>query len=156
MERITISLEPALAEAFDALISARGYRSRSEAVRDLLRREIETARAQDSGHEHCIASLSYLYNHHQRDLSERLTALQHDHHDLTVSTLHTHLDHDHCLETVILKGQTQQVRRFADAMIAESGVKHGCLNLIGIEPDHQPHTHPHTHGAPHTHYRPRN
>ncbi len=156
MERITISLEPALAEAFDTLISARGYRSRSEAVRDLLRREIETARAEEPDHQHCIASLSYLYNHHQRDLGERLTSLQHDHHDLTVATMHTHLDHEHCLETVVLRGLTPQIRRFAEAMMAESGVKHGSLNLIGIEADKHSHTHAHPHGLPHTHYRPRN
>lgn len=155
MERITISLEPELAEAFDALITERGYRSRSEAVRDLLRHEIETARLRKPSHEQCVAALSYLFNHHQRDLGDRLTELHHDHHDLTVSTLHAHLDHDHCIECAILRGPTDSVRRFADALITQSGVHHGSLNLIGVERSADTHTHSHPHAEPHIHYRPR-
>ena len=82
----------------------------------------------------CVATLSYVYNHHERELAERLMSLQHEHHDLTVSAMHAHLDHDHCIETVILRGPAQAVRRFADGVIAERGVRHGALNLIVAEP----------------------
>ena len=113
MERFTISLDDALAAQFDSLIAARGYGNRSEAIRDLIRGAIETDRQRESLDGQCIANLSYVYNHHERVLAERLTSLQHDHHDLTVSSMHCHLDHEHCIESVILKGPTADVRRFA-------------------------------------------
>lgn len=160
MERFTISLEDDLAHAFDALIAERGYASRSEAVRDMLRRELEGARQRRGDEGECIASLSYVFNHHERDLAERLTAIQHDHHDLTVSTLHAHLDHDNCIECAILRGPAAAVRRFADAIVTQSGVRHGQLNLVGVDvarshaQDHA-HPHPHSHEHGHIHYRPR-
>lgn len=135
MERITISLDAELAAEFDRLIAERGYRNRSEAVRDLLRAHLEQARRQRGEAGHCVASLSYVYNHHERDLAERMTALQHGQHDLTVATLHAHLDHENCLESVILRGPSAAVRGFADALIAERGVRHGQLNLIDVELD---------------------
>jgi CopG family nickel-responsive transcriptional regulator len=135
MERITISLDAELAAEFDKLIAERGYQNRSEAVRDLLRAHLEQARQSRGGASHCVANLSYVYNHHERDLAERLTALQHGQHDLTVATLHAHLDHENCLESVVLRGPTAAVRSFADALIAERGVRHGQLNLIDVEVD---------------------
>jgi len=140
MERFTISLEEKLAEEFDAWIADRGYSNRSEAVRDLLRAELGRTLIANEKSLHCIASLSYVFNHHERDLTERLADLQHDHHDLTVSAMHAHLDHDHCLETVILKGPTEAVQKLADAICAERGVHHGKLNLISVEL-HAPHSH---------------
>jgi len=134
MERITMSIDDALAKQFDTLIAKRGYASRSEAMRDLLRREVESDRIRYETHAYCVASLSYVYNHHQRDLAERLTAAQHEHHDLVVSTMHIHLDHEHCLETVVLKGSTAAVRRFADQTKAERGVRHTAINLITVQP----------------------
>ena len=132
-ERFTISLDPELALEFDRLIRSRGYANRSEAIRDMLRRELESTRLEREEAPHCVASLSYVYNHHERQLAERLTEHQHHAHDLVVSTMHVHLDHDHCLEAVILRGPTAEVRRFADAMSAERGVRHGLLNMIPVE-----------------------
>jgi len=152
MERFTISLDDSLARQFDELIAARGYVNRSEAVRDLIRGAIESDRQRGEPSGQCVASLSYVYNHHERELSERLTALQHDHHDLTVAAMHTHLDHDNCLENVVLKGLTADVRQFADALIAERGVRHGKLNLIALETEFH-HAHD-AHGSDHVHYRP--
>jgi len=152
MERFTISLDESLASQFDQLIAARGYSNRSEAVRDLIRGAIESDRQRDPPAGHCVANLSYVYNHHERELAERLTSLQHDHHDLTVAAMHTHLDHENCLETVILKGPSADVRHFADILIAESGVRHGKLNVIALETEHQ-HAHD-EHSAAHVHYRP--
>ncbi len=157
---MTISLDEELAKAFDALIAERGYRNRSEAIRDLLRAELERARGQDDG-EFCIAALSYVYNHHERELAERLTGIQHRRHDLTVSTLHAHLDHDNCLECAVLRGPSGDVRRFAESLVAERGVRHGSLNLISVEVARGGHGHG---SAPayrlggaghHVHYRPR-
>jgi CopG family nickel-responsive transcriptional regulator len=152
VERFTISLDEALAQQFDELIATRGYSNRSEAVRDLIRGAIEGDRQRDVPTGHCVANLSYVFNHHQRDLAERLTGLQHEHHDLTVAALHSHLDHENCLESVILKGPTAQVRQFADALMAESGVRHGQLNIVALEAEHH-HAHD-ADGAQHVHYRP--
>ena len=135
MERITMSIDEGLAKEFDALIARRGYTSRSEAMRDLLRRELELSRAATDGDSFCVANLSYVYNHHQRDLTERLTEAQHAHHDLVVATTHVHLDHDNCLETVILKGRTSVVRAFAQRIEAERGVRHGQLNVVTVDTD---------------------
>jgi CopG family nickel-responsive transcriptional regulator len=148
MERITISIDSALALEFDRLIAERGYKNRSEAVRDLVRSHLESARTASGPAGHCVANLSYVYNHHERDLAERLTALQHEQHDLTVATLHAHLDHDNCLESVILRGATASVRAFSDAMMAERGVRHGLLNLVAVELDG---AHTHAHELPHLH-----
>jgi CopG family nickel-responsive transcriptional regulator len=158
MERFTISIDEDLAQAFDALIAARGYKNRSEAIRDLLRDHLEAASHSDEKSGHCVANLSYVYNHHERDLAERLTLLQHGHHDLTVATMHAHLDHDNCLESVILKGATPAVRAFADALIAERGVRHGKLNIVSVEVDRSAHSHGYTprgKASAHVHLKPK-
>ena len=159
MERITISLDAELAAEFDRLIGERGYKNRSEAMRDLLRSHLEAARRQRGEASHCVANLSYVYNHHERDLAERLTELQHGHHDLTVATLHAHLDHDNCLESVVLKGPVASVRGFADALVAERGVRHGSLNIVSVEVDQGHHGHgyaPRGKAIAHLHLKPRN
>ena len=160
VERFTISLDEDLARAFDALIAARGYSNRSEAVRDILRAQLEQNRLAREEAPHCIANLSYVYNHHERELAERVTHDQHEHHDLCVATLHAHLDHDNCMESVILRGPTAQVRAFAEALIAKPGVRQGALNLVTADFRNQPHSHgdgehSHAHPHPHGHYRPR-
>jgi CopG family nickel-responsive transcriptional regulator len=152
MERFTISLDSALALEFDALIKARGYSNRSEAVRDMLRHQLEWFRRERGEARNCVANLSYVYNHHERELAERLTQLQHDHHNLSVSTMHAHLDHQHCIESLILRGPTVEVRNFADALIAERGVRHGQLNMVSVEIESDRHAHPHgAHEPGHTH-----
>lgn len=150
MDRFTISLDEKLASAFDELIKERGYATRSEAVRDILRGHLQKSAEKRDVRGVCVASLSYVYNHHERELAERLASLQHAHHDLTISTMHAHLDHDQCIETVILKGPVKRVREFAEEIIAERGVRHGALNLVNVELS-APHTHD---GNTHRHLRP--
>jgi CopG family nickel-responsive transcriptional regulator len=145
MERFTISLDEKLASEFDRLIRERGYLNRSEAVRDMLRGKLDSMRLLEKQAPFCVASLSYVYNHHERDLAERLTGLQHEHHDLVMASTHVHLDHDNCLETVMLRGKTEVVRRFADALIAERGVRHGQINLVPVDVETG---HGHTHSHP--------
>jgi len=145
MKRLTMSLDDQLADAFESLVHARGYENRSEAFRDLLRQDLGNERLRDRPDAPCVATLSYVYNHHQRQLASRLTDLQHHHHELTVSTTHAHLDHDHCIETVILQGRTSAVRAFADSVIAQPGVSHGNLHLIPMAVRH---AHGHAHLEP--------
>lgn len=154
MERITMSIDEELARAFDELIAARGYTSRSEAMRDILRREVGIGRERDGARTQCVASFSYVYNHHVRELAERLTAAQHSHHGLVVATTHVHLDHEHCLENMFLKGPTAEVRAFADRIRAERGVSYGQINLITVAAnDSHPLATPHQHHG-HMHLTP--
>jgi len=143
MQRFTISLEDRLATEFDELIRRKGYGNRSEALRDMLRGTIEKSRVARGEALHAVGCLSYVYNHHERDLAERLTALAHEHHDLVVSATHVHLDHETCIETVILRGRTADVHAFADAVSAERGVRHGGLNLVPVDVGAAPHRHVH-------------
>lgn len=147
MKRLTMSLDDDLADAFEALVRSRGYENRSEAFRDLLRQDLGNARLRERPDAPCVATLSYVYNHHQRQLAMRLTDLQHHHHELTVATTHAHLDHDHCIETVILRGRTDQVRDFAQSVIAQPGVSHGQLHLVPMAAHH---AHGHEHLEPAT------
>ena len=145
MQRITITVDDDLMDDVDRLIERRGYQNRSEAFRDLLRQDLGNSRLRERPDGPCVATLSYVYNHHQRQLARRLTDLQHDHHELTVSTTHAHLDHDHCIETVILRGRTEQVRAFAQSVIAQPGVSHGQLHLVPMAARH---AHGHEHLEP--------
>lgn len=148
MQRLTISIDDDLAADFDGHVARQGYQNRSEAIRDLIRARLDAERQQADPGAHCVASLSFVYDHHQRALAERLAEHQHDRHDLTVAAMHVHLDHHHCLETVVLQGETAAVRAFASALTAEPGVRHGQLNLVTME-DVEPHDHPgHRHRKP--------
>ena len=152
MHRFTISLDDGLAEQFDAWITQRGYENRSEAVRDLLRAELQKTRLRADEAPHCVACLSYVYEHQARDLAERLAKIQHARHDLVVSTMQVQLDHTHRLETTVLRGSTALVAAFADAVCAERGVHHGKLNLVSVM-SHQPHQHGPEQAA-HLHLKP--
>ncbi|MDD5295465.1 MAG: nickel-responsive transcriptional regulator NikR [Rhodocyclaceae bacterium] len=158
MERLTISLDADLARDFDRVIAEKGYGNRSEALRDLIRAFLERSRQADESSPDCVANLSYVFNHHQRDLAERLTALGHRHHDLALATLHTHLDHEHCLESAMLRGPTAAVRAYAESLMAETGVRHGMLNLIAVEAREDRHSHgyvPRGLGHGHLHLKPK-
>lgn len=138
MQRFTISLDVALAAQFDDLIAGSGYVNRSEAVRDLIRSQIGSAHQAQEARQTapetlwCVATISYVYSHHDRTVTERVLALQHDYHDLVVTSLHTHLDHDHCLENVVLRGMTTEVRRFAQLLVALRGVRHGNIHVVPL------------------------
>jgi CopG family nickel-responsive transcriptional regulator len=92
-------LDDPLADQFDQWARDHGYDNRSEAFRDLLRGRIEHERTESPGSGYCLATVSYIYNHHERQLASRLAAVQHAHHGLSLATQHVHLDHDNCLET---------------------------------------------------------
>ncbi|MCR5815034.1 MAG: nickel-responsive transcriptional regulator NikR [Desulfovibrio sp.] len=125
LTRFGVSLDEDLLEPFDALCQHRNYANRSEAIRDLIRKEL----VQDHWHaEDCAAgTLSLVYNHHKNDLTRRLMAIQHDDFDCIITSLHVHLDHDNCLEVLILKGEPARVRALADKLISCKGVKHGVF-----------------------------
>ncbi|MDW6004850.1 nickel-responsive transcriptional regulator NikR [Vibrio mangrovi] len=139
MQRITITIDDDLIEHLDQMIEQRGYTSRSEGLRDLVRDSLLRDQQEDDN-QPCLGVLSYLYEHNTRELARRLTATHHEHHDLSVSTLHMHVNHDDCLEVNILKGPRQKLQHFADSVISQRGVNHGSLRVIPV-PDEEKHTH---------------
>jgi len=152
MERFTISLEDKLASLFDDFIKQQGYSNRSEAMRDLIRDRLEHERLKQDSNGHCVATLSYVYNHHESELAGRITSAHHAHHELTMSSMHIHLDHDNCLEIAILRGSTQSVEQFAKSVIAVRGVRHGNLHMVPVEHTETAHT---PTGQTHIHSHPR-
>lgn len=129
MARITrfgVSLEESLLERFDPLIERLGYKSRSEAIRDLIRDRL-VAEEWAVGDMKTIGVLSLVYNHDVRELSEALNRIQHRHLDMVVSSTHIHIDHHNCLEVVILRGESREIKRVADELLSCRGVKHGKL-----------------------------
>jgi CopG family nickel-responsive transcriptional regulator len=128
LSRIGVAIDAALLKQFDQLIARRGYTNRSEAFRDLIRDQLieKTAELPDSI---VVGTVTLVYDHHVRLLSERLTEMQHQAFHNVLSTLHVHLDHDHCLEVTVLKGKASVVRKMADALISTKGVKHGRLTI---------------------------
>lgn len=126
LTRFGISMDAQLLARFDALIEGKGYVNRSEAIRDLIRNAlVEDQWGRED--EETVGTVTVVYDHHVRDLADKLTEHQHAHHDNIVSALHVHLDHDNCLEVVVVKGTVKEVKRLAAELIGTKGVKHGKL-----------------------------
>ena len=153
--RFGVAMEASLLEELDALVEERGA-SRSEVLRDLVRAEVTRARV--SAGATAVASLTLVYDHHVRDLTERLTEFQHALGEKVNSALHVHLDHDHCLEVIVMRGPSDELKRAGGKLLATRGVKHGGMELIAITPPERPrghaarrdhaHAHDHEHPAP--------
>ena len=126
LTRFGISIDDRLLRRFDALIADKGYVNRSEAIRDLIRNAlVEDEWARDDAE--TVGTVTLVYDHHTRDLADKLTEQQHSHHDAIVSALHVHLDAHNCLEVVVVRGRAREVKRLADELIGTKGVKHGKL-----------------------------
>ena len=123
--RFGVSLSRRLLKAFDRHIAARKYTSRSEALRDLIRDNLVGEEWNED--KETVGTVTFVYDHHVRDLTNKLTNIQHDFQGLILSGLHVHLDHDHCLEVLVVKGRGSEITRAADALISVKGVKHGKL-----------------------------
>ncbi|MBN1653886.1 MAG: nickel-responsive transcriptional regulator NikR [Deltaproteobacteria bacterium] len=129
MERVTrfsVSIETDLLNRFKSLTKKRGYQNRSEALRDVMREAL--VREEWAKDDEIIGTITIVYDHHKRDLTERLTAVQHDHHEIVLATTHIHLDHDNCMEMIAVKGRASTVQKVADALVGSRGVKHGKLS----------------------------
>ncbi len=122
--RFGVSMETELLTRFDRLIKRKGYETRSEAIRDMARNALAEDMLADDGAE-AAATISLVYNHHVRDLTARLTDIQHHALDLIASTLHIHLDEHNCLEVLVARGPYGRVRELADQLISVKGVRHG-------------------------------
>jgi len=154
MQRITISLEDGLAQSLDDMVARRGYGSRSEAMRDLVRDSLERWRSELSDERPCVASLTYIYDRRVGSLTRRLAEMQHAAHDLVVSTLSVRLDHFSTLETITLRAEAGVIQHFANRIRSERGVRLASLNVVEVEPgdthesEHDHHHHGNRHLTP--------
>jgi len=126
--RFGISLDEKLLGSFDQLIEQKSYMNRSEAIRDLIRASLVEERLGSEDQE-AVGTVTLVYNHHVRDLSDKLTEHQHSHHDQIISSLHVHLDAHNCLEVLIIRGAVRDIKQIADELIGVKGVKHGKLTV---------------------------
>ncbi len=124
--RFGISLESPLLKRFDRLINKKGYASRSEAIRDLIRDSLVTEEWKSDNTE-TVGTITLVYSHDTRELSDNLNDIQHHYHQLVISTTHIHLDGHNCLEVIIVKGKSEDIKAVADRLIGIKGVKHGKL-----------------------------
>ncbi len=126
LKRFGVSIPAELVDAFDRLIESKGYRTRSEAVRDLMRDAlVENEWEPDSGE--VVGTVTIVYDHEVRELARMLTHIQHHYLHSIVCTTHVHLDEHHCMEVLVVRGSAQEVRTIADKLISTRGVKHGKL-----------------------------
>jgi CopG family nickel-responsive transcriptional regulator len=125
--RFGVSLDQKLLKTFDQHIQRRRYTNRSEALRDLIRDNL--VGQEWDGDKETVGTITFVYDHHVRDLMSKLTDIQHDYHAKILSGLHVHLDHDHCLEVLVVKGKGSEIRQVADALVSVKGVKHGKLTM---------------------------
>jgi CopG family nickel-responsive transcriptional regulator len=125
--RFGVSLDENLLAQFDRVIGRKGYTNRSEAIRDLIRESL--VREQwELGSDEVVGTLTLVYNHDVRELSDKLTDLQHAHYKAIVSAMHVHLDPHHCLEVLVLRGKAKELKSIADRLIGTRGVKHGTFS----------------------------
>jgi CopG family nickel-responsive transcriptional regulator len=125
--RFGVSLEKPLLERFDALIRERQYTNRSEALRDLIRRElVERSWREGSA---VAGAITLIYDHHKRDVLSKVTDIQHRFQQAIISTQHIHLDHHNCLEIIAARGRAAEVQRLADTLKSVKGVRHGTLSM---------------------------
>ncbi|MBN1290538.1 MAG: nickel-responsive transcriptional regulator NikR [Candidatus Latescibacteria bacterium] len=133
IQRFGVSIGAGLLDKFDVLITGKGYTNRSEAIRDLIRNKLVEAEWESStDRQASIGTITIVYDHHTREIGDRLTDLAHDHHDLVISSMHVHLTHKSCLEVMLVKGCGKEIRAFSDRVLSIRGVKHGKLVITGL------------------------
>ena len=133
IERIGVSLDKELLSMFDELIAKQGYQSRSEAIRDLVRRQLSEVRLGDPKAK-AVAAVFLVYDHHSTKLTDRLIGLQHAHSlDSSlqvISSMHVHLDEHDCLEVIVLRGRVGEINKVSESILSMKGVKLGRLNVV--------------------------
>lgn len=131
--RFGVSLDLELLVKFDRLIKTKSYTNRSEALRDLIRQELVKKEWLDA--DEVAGAITIIYDHHSKELLEKVTDIQHDFQSLIISTQHVHLDHHNCLEIIAVRGNPKTVQVLADKLRAIKGVKHGTLNMSSTGKD---------------------
>jgi CopG family nickel-responsive transcriptional regulator len=126
--RFGVSIPDDLLDKFDVLIAEKGYTNRSEAIRDLIRDRLVEDEWSASEHD-VVGTVTVVYNHEQSDLAQKLTQIQHRKHELVISSLHVHLDQHNCLEVLVIRGRSDDVKKVGQLLISTRGVKHGKITM---------------------------
>jgi CopG family nickel-responsive transcriptional regulator len=129
LARTALAIDAELLEKFDQWMARHGYTNRSEAVRDLIRSALTEAEWANPTAK-VVAVLSVVFDHAARDLAQEVTEIQHKDHHAILCSQHVHLDHHNCLEVILMRGTSRQLRRVADSIVATRGVKAGKLTLL--------------------------
>ena len=127
--RFGVSLEEGLLKRFDDLIHRRKYTNRSEALRDMIRQELLKQEWEEGGE--VAGAITFIYDHHTRELLSKITDIQHDSQEVIISTSHIHLNHNYCLEIVAVRGVVKKVLKLSDSLRAIKGVRHCALSMTG-------------------------
>ncbi len=125
--RFGISLDKDLLDKFDRLIREKNYTNRSEAFRDLIREDL--VKAEWKKNKEIVGAITLIYDHHKRELVNKLMDIQHDFGGIIISSQHIHLDHNNCLEIIAVKGSSKEAQKLSDNLKSVKGVKHGTLSL---------------------------
>ena len=128
--RFSISVEPELLEKFNKILKEKGYGSRSEAIRDLIREKIVEEKWEKGGE--VVGSLTLVYDHDVRGVADKLTDLQHTHPTNVVSSMHVHLSGRSCMEILVIRGKAADIRKISEELLSSRGVKHGKLVVTSI------------------------
>ena len=133
--RFGVSIEPILLKKFDKMINKKGYTNRSEAIRDIIREKLidDINNNLNNLKVKSIATLTILYDHHIGSLTDKLLDLQHKHTGEILVTSHVHIDHNNCLEVIVLKGLTLQIKELANNIKSLKGIKHGELVITNAD-----------------------
>jgi CopG family nickel-responsive transcriptional regulator len=124
--RFGVSIEPELIKKFDKKIKEEGYTNRSEAIRDLIRKDLIIKKIKNPNMS-AIGTLTMIYDHHEGNLTDKLLDIQHHHHQEILSTTHIHIDSNNCLEVLVLKGKVSNIIKLSDKIKSLKGIKHGEL-----------------------------
>lgn len=127
LKRFGVSIEKNLLDKFDSYVRKRGYENRSEALRDLIRKELVESRWSDNANEKVAGAIIIIYDHHRRELVDDIINIQHDYHKVIISSQHVHLDHDTCLEVIVVKGKIAELFELETKLKVIKGVKHALL-----------------------------
>jgi len=127
--RFGVSIEQDLLENYDRLIAERGYATRSEALRDLIREALIQQKIEMKSETNALGSLTLVYDHHASNLLQEMAQIQHNFHELILSVMHLHVDHNDCLEVIALRGAVAEVVNLANGLLSLKGIKHGKLFL---------------------------
>jgi len=132
LKRFGVSMDEKLLKEFDQMISSKGYENRSEAVRDMVRDALVKQSWKDD-EQYVAGSILLFYDHHHTDVLQELINIQHDMHHAIMATTHFHLDHHNCLELIVVKGKSGELRKFSDQLISIKGVKYGKFTVAPVE-----------------------
>ena len=129
-KRFGVSIPAGLLVKFDEYIAEKSYKNRSEAIRDLIRAEF--VKESFETNKEVAGVISIVYNHHKRELVDKVVDIQHDYQDIIIASQHIHLDHDNCLEVIITRGKTQRIKELSSKLQSTKGVKHTTLSFTAV------------------------